>query len=193
LIVLAKDSAVTPPVEIDWYGKPLDIDFRFVLETENNLITFGAKFPKNGISLGSKGQFLKGLWEESVVELFVHELNSTRYVELNLSPTGAYWCAEFSNYRFGSSELNLTPKIETESDREFNTVSLQFDVRDLVNGDYKLAQTSVLSLGNRSESARLFLTRRFARGQSAKEVLSCDPDFHKKELAEVLSNYPPIS
>lgn len=188
MIVLTKDSAITPPVEIDWFGKRFAVDFRFILEAENNLITFGAKFPKNGISLGSKGQFLKGLWEESVVELFVHELNSTRYVELNLSPTGSYWCAEFSSYRFGSSELNLSPKIETESESKFNTVFLQFDIRDLVDGEYKLAQTSVLSLGSGSESSKIFLTRKFARGQSAKEVLSCDPDFHKKELAEVLSN-----
>lgn len=181
-----KESAITLPVDIDWQGNPLEVDFRFILQLESNLLSFGAKFPKECVSLGEQGQFLEGLWEESVVELFIYQAQSTRYVEFNLSPTGAFWCAEFSDYRVRKSELKLRSNVEVSSEGNFNTAVFQVDIQDLFRGEVELTQTAILSLNKANSSKKLFLTRKFARNLSAQEVLKSAPDFHKRELAEVL-------
>ena len=187
-----KESNLTPPVGIDWDGNQMKVNFRFILEVENNLITFGAQFPKECDALGKQGQFLEGLWEQSVVELFIHELESARYLEINLSPTGAYWCAEFSDYRVRKSELYLTPSIETKLNDGITTALMQIDIEDLINGKFELAQAAILKLGKGSFEEKIYLARKYAWGDSAKKALDCEPDFHQKKLVEVLSNYPPI-
>lgn len=45
-----------------------------------------------------RGQFVEGLWNDDVAELFVAGPGCD-YQEFNFSPTGAWWSTYFSNYR----------------------------------------------------------------------------------------------
>ena len=45
------------------------------------------------------GQFVEGLWQADVIELFVREPSSAGYHEINLAPTGAWWHCRFEEYR----------------------------------------------------------------------------------------------
>lgn len=181
-----KESSITLPVDIDWDGNPLKFEFRFILQVDPDGIIFGARFPKNALALGQANQFAEGLWEGSVVELFIHEESSTRYIEINLSPTGAYWIAEFSDYRANESELRVNPEIETKSIDEDITTLLKIELKELAVSKFKIAQTAVLKVKNPDSESDFYLTRKFGWGQAAVDSLNCEPDFHKKKLAEVL-------
>lgn len=46
----------------------------------------------------SSGDFIEGLWERDVAEIFIKE-SSGRYQEFNVSPGGAWWTVVLSSYR----------------------------------------------------------------------------------------------
>ena len=50
------------------------------------------------------GQRQFGLWQHHCFELFIGELESNAYWELNLAPNGNWNCFEFSDYRKGQRE-----------------------------------------------------------------------------------------
>lgn len=44
-------------------------------------------------------QFVQGLWEYDVGEVFISHPATGRYQEFNLAPSGAWWTCLFSSYR----------------------------------------------------------------------------------------------
>lgn len=72
---------------------------QFMLAFNVERLFFLAQVDQSPIAnLGSLGDFVEGLWNEDVLELFI--ANSVgRYFELNLSPIGAWWAQEFNSYR----------------------------------------------------------------------------------------------
>ncbi len=181
-----KESAITLPVSQDWFGDPVESDFRFILQVKEDSILFGAHFPENCFALGESGKFVEGLWDGSVVELFIHSTNTPSYVELNLSPTGAYWAAQFSDYRVRQKSLELPVTVESKHlDGKFAAV-LKLDRSSLPENDFTVAQTAILDLGNIKAQKRIYLTRKYSWSGSAKNEVCAEPDFHQKKLAEVL-------
>ncbi len=177
-------SAITPPVAKDWFGKTLNLDFRFILEEKNNHILFGAQFPKDCFFHGEPRKFTEGLWAQSVVELFLHEVGRSSYIEINLSPSGAFWAARFSDYRVKECELTeFLPMIEEGTHEGTISAQMSFDATKLSTEKFEVAQTAILANG----SDKHYLTRKFAWSNlSAAKALFGDPDFHQKKLAEVL-------
>jgi len=69
------------------------------------------------------------LWQTTCLELFIGNPGATHYVELNVSPDGAWNCYEFSDYRKGmqqSSRLELGA-LDNQIDSHQLTVTLDID------------------------------------------------------------------
>ncbi len=88
---------------------------RFHLEREGDAIRFSARAGAPGF-LGpdpaSLGQFHEGLWEADVAELFLAHPDGERYLEINLSPAGAWWACGFRGPRNRDPSLDL-PEAKT--------------------------------------------------------------------------------
>lgn len=84
------------PVANDWWGQPVEPAPRFTLIEDPGylwLVAFHEHTPRLHPGAGC-GEFLEGLWEFDVAECFI--AGPEGYLEFNLSPTGAWWCARFS-------------------------------------------------------------------------------------------------
>lgn len=66
--------------------------------------------------------FVEGLWQYTLCELFLFLNQRTEYLELNLAPNGAWWAAEFSDYRTVTrprSDLALSPLAYYNTENSF--------------------------------------------------------------------------
>lgn len=84
----------------DWFGAPIADPIDVFLGVDRRNLWFGARCggaPRCADAM--VGDFVEGLWEHDVVEIFAAEEGSRRYQEFNLSPKGAWWTAAFSEYR----------------------------------------------------------------------------------------------
>ncbi|MDX1680103.1 MAG: hypothetical protein R3242_05155 [Akkermansiaceae bacterium] len=98
----------------DWHGKALQVPAQFgLVEDPGHLWLVAARdqaaapHPKAGA-----GDFQAGLWRHDVAELFVAEASGERYLEFNLSPTGAWWLEHFRAPR-QASPLEVLPQVLT--------------------------------------------------------------------------------
>jgi hypothetical protein len=63
------------------------------------------------------GGFQADLWQHDVAELFLADPVSGRYLELNLSPNGAWWSCEFTAPRVRADALDIAmPDVTTFSE-----------------------------------------------------------------------------
>lgn len=127
-----------PPPDVrfsrDWFGRPARYPARFALWLDADRLHYRFRVPKApecDLTL-SPGDFVEGLWEQDVAELFVMGPDG-RYQEFNLSPSGAWWCATFSGYREGATAFSCESMItEATYDDGSWTASLSVDLSDLV-------------------------------------------------------------
>lgn len=88
-------------ISIDWFGNEVETRASFQLAASMDHILFAATVssaPLCNTSL-NEGEYIEGLWQQDVAELFLCDENSTAYQEFNLAPTGAWWSFAFSDYR----------------------------------------------------------------------------------------------
>jgi hypothetical protein len=91
-----------PPLHLttDWFGHPFAPPLDIFLGMSGERILFGAQGAGTPqCAPATPGDFIEGLWERDVVELFLGESDSPRYQEFNLSPRGAWWTMAFTGYR----------------------------------------------------------------------------------------------
>lgn len=101
-------------IQRDWFGDPPHCDISFVVACSETHLFFGgevASLARYEPNLHS-GQFVEGLWNQDVLELFVGIQNSSAYLELNLAPSGAWWCCYFDNYRQRSTRQSNSPRAQ---------------------------------------------------------------------------------
>jgi hypothetical protein len=119
---------------VDWFGRPTrhEASFRLSLQAGTLLYEFWAnKAPQADLS-HRPGDFVEGLWEHDVAELFIMAPEG-RYQELNLSPCGAWWSATFDEYRKRSAAWRC-PSVSTDAgwdDRSW-WAKLAINLEDLV-------------------------------------------------------------
>jgi hypothetical protein len=84
----------------DWSGVVMPQALRWCLARDPERLWVSIELPappseprKHGL-----GDFVEGLWENNVVELFLLE-DSGRYQEWNVSSDGAWWAMSFAGYR----------------------------------------------------------------------------------------------
>jgi hypothetical protein len=170
-------SLSSSEVSHDWEGDALEPGTSLLLGVSSSHITFGLQFAKPLSGLGASSSFTRELWKGDVVELFLRSGRS--YVELNLSPTGAWWAAHFSSYRVMERELpELAPTIDRiATDR----ILLTFQRDRLPEKVSGIAQTGIIYL---PDGPRYFVRGFCEKGSApAREVVGCEPDFHLASLA----------
>lgn len=161
------------PFDSDWFGRPPRHQARFKVYRQGSLLTFlfqADKKPEHNSSL-KPGDFVEGLWEHDVAELFIR-VPSGRYVELNLGPSGAWWCAEFSAYRQRRAVLRC-PTVQTQTaatETAFWEASLTVERGDLpfAESDWETAHWNVTAILSPQQPEYLSFGHR----------LGGDPDFH---------------
>lgn len=112
MLILYKSKAILSPAEItriplqvldrNWEGLPTNCRANFILAIDPSSLYFAVlgseeqlreeQLSKPSIKVGD---FIEGLWESDVYELFLRDEKSMRYREFNLSLTGAWWTASF--------------------------------------------------------------------------------------------------
>lgn len=119
--------------ESDWFGNPARYRSRFSLMLKGNLLHYQFWAPKSPDYDGNhrSGDFVEGLWEYDVAELFLMGPTG-HYQEFNLSPSGAWWCASFSGYRQRIA-AHPCPSAQVSGCSEGSswTASLRIDLRDI--------------------------------------------------------------
>jgi len=80
------------------------LESSFSLKVVNKALIFDLFFPSGscGVEGSTCGQFIEGLWEAEVGELFLARTlpdGQTRYLEINISPEGAWWSMEHQAVR----------------------------------------------------------------------------------------------
>lgn len=121
------------PFQLDWFGNPPRHPAQFSLSLQGNLLHYqfwALKAPDYDTAHGC-GDFVEGLWERDVAELFLMGPQGD-YHEFNLSPSGAWWCASFSGYR---QRIHAQPcpsaQVFSRAEEASWTTSLTFDLRDI--------------------------------------------------------------
>jgi hypothetical protein len=104
---LLTGGSISGEVTRCWMGSRLDAgSFQWAIGVDDSRLIFqtwvGCGAPRYNTA-HQRGEFVEGLWNEDVVELFVMN-SSGGYQEFNLSPAGAWWTCAFSSYRTRASE-----------------------------------------------------------------------------------------
>jgi len=123
-----------------------------------------------------KRQWVEGLWEEDVAELFICDPNTGRYQELNLSPDGAWWSSVFSTYR---KRVPLTGAPSPRIDVNGREVTLRVRLNELG-----------VSLANAKGNVSAILAGNYLSWTKA--LLEPTPDFHRTEQFVALSLIPTL-
>lgn len=100
---LSSESVLSAPqseVRCDWSGLAVPGGFRWSLarDPERLWVSIELPAPASTTKKHALGEFIEGLWEDNVVELFLMEA-SGRYQEWNVSSDGAWWAMSFAAYR----------------------------------------------------------------------------------------------
>lgn len=84
-----------------------------------------------------------GLWESTCFELFLSRPNNPEYLELNLSPSGAWNCFSFSDNRLNMKESNAMTVNSIVANANSLTANLECDPA-LEGTTYELGLSAVL-------------------------------------------------
>lgn len=157
----------------DWFGKSIENPIYISLARDEHTLTFHAQrtalptlHPK-----AKEGEFIAGLWEYDVAELFVSDPSTGQYLEFNLSPNGAFWGCAFDAPRMASKvqpdfqSLRSWSRLEKQAWEATLTIPLSF-LPSL--GDARFNITGVLL-----DEHQRFFTHAKLPGQQ--------PDFHQPE------------
>jgi len=100
----------------DWFGDRFQPAAGFALAKDSERLWFLASHAAPALlhPQARPGKFQPELWKYDVAELFLADPKSGRYVELNLSPNGAWWSCEFTAPRVRDAARNEPmPDVQT--------------------------------------------------------------------------------
>ena len=99
--LLSLELAVGLPREyrsVDWQNNPLPTPFSWAVALDPQTFWFVCALPGGSRTSSSRGEFIEGLWEDDVAELFIKSPSGV-YQELNIAPSGAWWSMSLEEYR----------------------------------------------------------------------------------------------
>jgi len=81
----------------DWHGAAFSPAAEIALVADSDFLWLLARrlSPARPDPKGKPGELREGLWQHDVAELFIATPDRERYLEFNLSPSGAWWFAGF--------------------------------------------------------------------------------------------------
>lgn len=121
-------------LETDITGHPARCPISLQFKVTGEQIRFGARVaaaPDYNADLAS-GSFHSGLWRQDCAELFIAAGDSVRYLELNLAPSGAWWCCFFDAPRCPSAhQPNLRATTIAKVEADLWSAELQLPLQDI--------------------------------------------------------------
>ncbi len=112
-VSLSGPSADIPLTELsaDWFGARVDHppSYAIIRDPSHLWLLATREAPAVAKPGAHLGDFVEGLWEYDVAECFIAEPDGSRYLELNLSPHGAWWCCAFEGPRNRKSPALAPP------------------------------------------------------------------------------------
>lgn len=174
------EAVLTMPrssVATDWWGNPLARPFRYALGRDASHLVFVSEAPQRAPPPAAvqRGAFVADLAEPETradtAELFVMREDG-RYFEVHVSPDGAWWYMEFSQYRVrepGRVPVGVEITTERHADSWVGAIRIPF------------AQLPILP----GEVARFQATLALCSGSEPRYITSAGtphfaPDFHDK-------------
>lgn len=166
-----------------WDGQELIPPFQWRVAYDPSCLWFMSRVPGPGTFNAelARGQFVEGLWEQDVAELFVMT-DGGSYQEFNVSPAGAWWSCGFSAYRVRQSE-NRVPEgvsIEVTSDPSSWQALLSIPRAELAFSPTEITGMHVAAI----------LHSPTTRYLSSAPMAGVQADFHRKECFEPIELQP---
>lgn len=168
-------------IDYDWFGERMKNPPRFVVAVDAERLYLAAMVESSAWHdpATSQGQFVEGLWNKDVAEIFLTNAGDTAYQEFNLSPRGAWWSCAFSKYRKRDSQLFKMPqRVETFSDIQQSSwkAGLAVPISDL---------SVPLALEETTRANVCFVLGKTKRHYlSWTNIQNYDPDFHRADQFE---------
>ena len=161
------------PLERTVHNEPVKPVVHFILAASEENLFFGgywdkvfAKEPED-----KKGDFVEGLWESEVLEVFLANSSGTDYVEFNINPSGQWWGAHFSDYRKRQGLLNPD---RGEVFREGQAVYLKYPLKNLSIQALKNSRANVTAVHFVGDQRVEYQSWNWAKQEK--------PDFHDRKL-----------
>jgi len=115
--------------------KPPLASFRLELTEADEMLKIHFAFPpdSSGLKGATKGDYVEGLWEADVAEFFLAKANtdgSFNYLEINVSPEGAWWSMEHHGIRQRSQRSTPLTQVEITSPSP-HQISIAFPIPSL--------------------------------------------------------------
>lgn len=171
------------PLETDWNGDPVSSPPRFAFANDTTHFHFCAQRDAKSTVHPSAlpGVFQAELWKYDVAEFFLRHPRTGTYLEINLSPNGAWWSCLFT-----APLVRLTDREEPipEVTSEANCTPEGWEARISIPLAY-LQKT--LNFGPDSRLHAAFLLDSPQRCLSSGSVPGGEPNFHHPELPAPIS------
>lgn len=172
-------SATPAPQKLshEWYGKEIvpAVEYSFSIEGEQLVFRAAQAAAAQPHPEGRPGEFREELWKYDTAEFFIANADGTRYMEFNLSPTGAWWACVFEGPRRVAPAYGVPQGVQTTGSTSANgwacsaRIPLAFlATLGITPRQCRLVATCILNSPN-----YLFLT--------TAEDSSGEPDFHRPQ------------
>lgn len=167
-------------IDKNWQGEPLETPAGFGMAMDDENFWFVATRNKTATTHPDAyaGKFTPELWKYDVSEFFIYDPLSERYLEFNLAPNAAWWCAEFTAprqraYADDIEMIGVRAYSDLSPDGSWVTaVSIPLDI---LKTRINFGESSKMNVSFIIDSpAQQFLTANPAHGE--------EPNFHQVEL-----------
>ncbi|MBQ3240705.1 MAG: hypothetical protein IJB00_05910 [Akkermansia sp.] len=176
-IICTTSATQTQQMEREWFGNPVipAVEYSFSTDGKNLIYRAAQAAPVQPHPEGKCGEFREELWKYDTAEFFIAAESGSPYVEVNISPSGAWWACAFSAPR-----VPLTPAVDWAGVQAGGTVSQQGWQCNI-----SIPLSLLAALGITPENCRLAATAILNSPDyiylTTAEDTSGEPDFHRPQ------------
>lgn len=163
----------------EWYGREVAPPYRYRLTlTEAGLLFEAGRAEAAAVHPDARlGCFQEELWRYDVAEFFIANADASRYLEMNLSPNGAWWGCVFSAPRVVDAAASALLRVGQTSGCASS---------DGWNASLLLPKDVLESLGLSPENCRLAVCSVLEAPEyiylTTADACDTQPDFHRPDL-----------
>ena len=174
-IICTAPASLTQQLDCEWFGNPVSPAIEYSFSTDGERLTFRASQAAvvHAHPEGKSGEFREELWKYDTAEFFIAAESGSPYVEVNISPSGAWWACAFSAPR-----VPLSPATDWTGVEASGMVTEQGWQCSI-----SIPLCILANLGIRPESCRLAATAILNSPDyiflTTAEDTSGEPDFHR--------------
>lgn len=174
-IICTAPAALSQQLNHEWYGNEVNPPVEYSFTTDGRYLIFRASQPAPVVPHpeAKSGEFREELWKYDTAEFFIATESGSPYVEVNVSPSGAWWARAFRAPRVASEQaLNLAG---IEATGVVTEQGWQCSIR--------IPLSNLAELGIRPDNCRLAATAILNSPEyiflTSAEDTSGEPDFHR--------------